>query len=281
MIEEKLISSREIIDRAIKEYNPYAIVLMLSGGDDSMTALAVAKYLNVPITHIMHGITGTGIKETTDFVRKICADEKAIYLEADAGTSYVDYVMRKGFFGVGNNAHNFSYRILKYNHFGKCVSKNIRQNKRNRNVLFVNGARRLESKKREKTMINPIKIDMANQRNIWVNIINEWEGHDCKDFLSGLGIERNPVSIKLCRSGECMCGTMQTQGDRNEAGYFFPDWKEWVDTIEKAVKAKGFNWGWGENMPKKKIIEQTELDLFQPMCTGCKINYGEKDLNVI
>jgi len=130
MIEEKIISSKEIIDRAISEYKPYAIVLMLSGGDDSLTALAVAKYLNVPITHIMHGITGTGIKETTDFVRKICADEKSIYLESNAGTSYQDYVFRKGFFGVGNNAHNFSYRILKYNHFGKCVSANIRHGKR-------------------------------------------------------------------------------------------------------------------------------------------------------
>lgn len=272
---ELLESSKEIVNKAIADYKPYAIVLMLSGGDDSMTALAVAKYLNVPITHIMFGNTRTGIQETSEFVYSIVKNEKAKFIEADAGDSYVNYVMRKGFFGVGSGAHEFSYNQLKLNHFRHAISVNIREGKRNRPILFINGARRLESKRREKTMINPIRINKFRKSDIWVNIINEWEKHDCLNFLEYLEIDRNPVSKALCRSGECMCGTMQSKGDRIEASVLFPKWGEWIDALEKAVKAKGFNWGWGEQMPKPVKIKTTDE---QFMCTGCKVNFEENVL---
>ena len=174
MIDEKILLSKEIINKAIADYKPYAIVLMLSGGDDSMTALSVAKYLNIPFTHIMHGVTGTGIKETYDFVKTVVNKEDAIYLEANAGDAYINYVMRKGFFGSGMQAHSYSYHVLKIQHFRKAVSHHIRQNKRGRNILFVNGARRSESENRMKTMQSPYKLDPAQNRNIWVNIINDW-----------------------------------------------------------------------------------------------------------
>lgn len=272
---ELLESSKEIVNRAILEHKPYAIVLMLSGGDDSMTALAVSKYLSVPITHIMFGNTRTGIQETTDFVLKVTAKESAKFIIADAGNSYTDYVMRKGFFGVGESAHGFSYNILKLNHFRRTISQEIRQGKRNRKILFINGARRLESKRREKTMVNPIRINKFRQMDVWVNIINEWEKHDCLNFLEDLGIDRNPVSKELCRSGECMCGTMQTKGDRIEASVLFPKWGAWIDELDKAVKAK-FGFGWGESMPKvPKLPKLPKLKTVEEqfMCTGCKINF--------
>lgn len=197
----------------------------------------------------------------------------ATYLEANAGDAYEKYVLRKGFFGRGEVAHKFSYHILKWTHFRRTISAAIRQKKRNRNILFVNGARRLESERRKVTMVNPIIVQDGKGPNIWVNIINEWEKFECHNFLDGLGIKRNPVSINLCRSGECMCGTMHSKGDRAEAGYFYPKWKQWVDEIEKAVDEKGFKWGWGEEMPKiKKPTAQMEMD-FQPMCVGCAVNY--------
>lgn len=264
-------SSKQIVDGAISGFNPYAIVLMLSGGDDSMTALAVAKYLNVPITHIMFGNTRTGIQQTTDFVHSVVSKEKYKFIEADAGDSYIKYVLRKGFFGVGDGAHGYSYNILKLNHFRKCVSRNIRQGRRGRTILFINGARRSESKRREKTMVNPIRINKHRKSDVWVNIINDWDKHDCLNFLEYLGIDRNPVSKELCRSGECMCGTMQTKGDRAEAGALFPAWKKWIDALEKAVKDKGFNCGWGENMPTQKPKLKTKEEQF--MCTGCKVQF--------
>src|SRR5436189_1187930 len=266
MIEEKLLLSKEIIDKAIIDFKPYAIVLMLSGGDDSMTALTVAKCLDIPFTHIMHGVTGTGITETHDFVKQVVSKEKAVYIEANAGNAYINYVMRKGFFGSGMLAHSYSYHVLKIQHLRKAVSHYIRQNKRGRNILFVNGPRRSESDNRMKTMQSPYKHDPAQHRNIWVNIINDWHKPECLEFLNAEGIKRNPVSIQICRSGECMCGTMQSKADRIEAACIFPTWGKWLNDLEKIVKEKhGF--GWGENMPKQ--VNPNQLDLFQPMCVGC------------
>lgn len=269
---EKILSSQEIVERAIAEYKPYAIVLMFSGGDDSLTALNIAKYLNVPFTHIMHGVTGTGIIETYDFVKSVVNNEAAKYIEANAGDSYINYVLRKGFFGKGLSAHAFSYHILKQDHFESAISKHIRQRVAGRKILFINGARRLESDNRKKTMVNPIKITNRRPNDIWVNIINEWTKPECLSFLNGEGIKRNPVSIQICRSGECMCGTMQSKADRIEASCIFPKWGKWLDELEKVVKEK-HAFGWGENKPKQKDFRQ--LDLFQPMCVGCNRDYQE------
>lgn len=261
-------SSKEIFTEAVRFYKPRAIVGMFSGGDDSLTMLHVARELGIKFTAVIHGDTKTGIKQTTDFAKAEVLRLGHRLIIADAGTSYVDYVMRKGFFGKGNGAHAFSYNILKANHFKRVVSNELRKGRSGYRVLFINGARRLESERRKKTMESPYRVE-KNRLNIWVNLINEWDKHDTVDYLEGNNIERNPVSVKLCRSGECMCGTMQTEGDRTEASYFFPEWGKWINELERVVKEKhGF--GWNDTFPKgMKEAKET----FQPMCTGCKVNY--------
>lgn len=279
MAEEKLLECIEIYQKAIIDFKPKAVVMMLSGGDDSTTTYAVARELGIKFDAVIHGNTQTGIKETSIFAAKQVYDNGDNLIVSDAGKSYENYVLRKGFFGVGETAHNYSYHVLKIEHFRKVVSRNLRKGKRNFPILFINGARRLESKRREKTMINPYRMDPAQNNNIWVNLINEWEKKDCLDYLEGNGIERNPVSKNLCRSGECMCGTMQTKGDRIEASYFYPEWGKWVDEIEKEV-IKKFPWKWGENITKQRVMEMNgqlnAFEEFQPMCTGCKIDYKTK-----
>jgi 3'-phosphoadenosine 5'-phosphosulfate sulfotransferase (PAPS reductase)/FAD synthetase len=270
-IDTLLLMSKEIIDQAIVNFKPKAIVMMLSGGDDSTTAYYVSKELGISFDAVIHGNTRTGIPDTSMFAQKQAETFKDKFLVADAGNSYVDYVMRKGFFGVGEKAHDFSYHVLKIGHFRRVVSHNLRQRKRNFPILFINGARRSESKRRETTMINPYKLDPSQPNNIWVNIINDWDKQDCLDYMSGNNITRNPVSINLCRSGECMCGTMQTKGDRIEASYFYPEWGKWIDELEKEV-IKKFPWQWGENISQQRKLEMKgQLNMFQPMCTGCKI----------
>lgn len=266
---ELLLGSKEIFDVAVATYKPRAVVGMFSGGDDSLTMLHVAIELGIKFDAIIHGDTKTGIPETTEFAVKEIERTGNKLLLADAGSSYVDYVMRKGFFGKGNGAHEFSYNILKSNHFNRVVSHELRKGKRDYRVLFVNGARRLESERRKKTMVSPYRVKREGL-NIWVNLINEWSNDDCKRYLEGNSIQRNPVAINLCRSGECMCGTMQTQGDRNEASYFYPEWGKQLDALDKIVKDK-HGWGWNDKGPSKA----NPIGTFQPMCTGCKVNYNE------
>lgn len=140
----KIAESAKILKAALDQFNPTHIVSMVSGGKDSAASDQVARELGVKIDFVIHGNTRCGIPETTEFVRDVYG-RKGEYVEADAGTAYEDYVLRKGFFGKGIDAHGFAYRVLKATPFRKAVSREIRQGKRNVRVLLLNGARKDES----------------------------------------------------------------------------------------------------------------------------------------
>lgn len=251
--------------RAVDEYRPTHIVAMVSGGRDSAAMFEFAREMGVKIDLILHGRTGTGIPETTDFVTDYYGNIGPDFAIADAGDAYEEYVMRKGFFGVGRHAHNFAYRILKAQPMRKAISREIRMGKRDVRILLLNGARALESDNRQKNLLE-MRRDPAAPGNIWVNTIHDWSTADRDRYLRLRGCPINPVAIELCRSGECMCGTMQSQQSRCEASAIYPEWGSWLNELERAAKAK-HGWGWGENMPKP--ADPRQIDMFQPMCVGC------------
>lgn len=256
-------SSAKIFKQAVEMFQPTHIVSMVSGGKDSSASDAVARELGIPVDMVIHGNTRTGIKETTDFVRERF-QKLGDYAEADAGTAYEAYVMRKGFFGVGINAHGFSYRILKADAFRSTISRLIRKRKRDVRVMLLNGARKDESENRKKHL-QPMRRDPSRKNNLWVNLIHDWTQVDRDTYLDSRSVPINPVAKAMCRSGECMCGTMQSKADRAEAKALFPEWGKWLDGLENEVRKKhGF--GWGEPFPKKRELTQCE---FQPMCSEC------------
>lgn len=255
-------SSVRLMNDAITSYQPTHIVAMVSGGRDSAAAHAIAEEMGIPIDLILHGNTRTGIPETTRFVTDHYGNKRQDFAIADAGDAYERYVMRKGFFGKGRTAHNFSYRILKADPFRAAISRLIRQRKRGVRVMLLNGARASESDNR-RINLSPVRMDKAN---MWVNICHHWTDGDRDAYLESRQLPINPVAKALCRSGECMCGTMQTTGDRNEAAALYPAWGAWLSDLEAAVKAK-HGYGWGDTGPKYKDPRQD--DLFQPMCAGC------------
>lgn len=257
-------SSLKIMREAIEQFSPTHIISMVSGGKDSAASDHVARELGIKIDFVMHGNTRCGIHETTEFVRDNYG-RMGEYVEADAGTAYEDYVMRKGFFGKGIDAHGFAYRILKATPFRKAVSKHIRQGKKGVRILLINGARKDESVNRRKNL-RIWRQDPASPGNIWVNIIHDWPQDERDEYLATRQVKINPVARSLCRSGECMCGTMQTKAERVEAAVLYPKWGEWLTSLEnEARRLHGF--GWGDVAPKPRDPKQT--DLFQPMCTDC------------
>lgn len=276
-MELELLSSKETVEKAIKDYKPYAICLALSGGDDSLTAYQVAKTLDINIDFIIHCNTRTGIQETTNFVRQFSACSGCKYLECDAKDKYEKYVLRKGFFGRGIKAHTYAYHTLKQQHLQKTLSKYIRQRKKGRYILLLNGARKEESNNRKHNLVEPFNPDKASPKNVWVNIIHEWSKLDCIEFLEGQKVKRNPVTEILHRSGECMCGTMQSLEARREAAFWFPGWGKWLDDLEQRVLSQGFYWRWGENIPKSFTEKKNgQLDIFDylPMCQGCQLEHS-------
>lgn len=257
-------SSASILRQAVAEFAPTHIVSMVSGGKDSAASDAVARELGVRADFVLHGNTRCGIPETTDFVRRTYG-ALGDYAEADAGTAYEDYVLRKGFFGVGHGAHGFAYRVLKATPFRKALSRCIRQGRRGIRILLLNGARKDESENR-RTRLMPMRRDPAALGNVWVNLIHDWTQEDRDRYLESSSVPINPVAQQLCRSGECMCGTMQSRGDRLEAAALYPQWGAWLDTLEaEAVRRHGF--GWGQSFPR--ICSRDQGEMFQPMCSDC------------
>lgn len=264
-IEAKIAESAEIVRRAVDQFNPTHIVSMVSGGKDSAASDQVARELGIKIDLVVHGNTRCGIPETSQFVRDHYGKLDSDFIEADAGTAYEDYVLRKGFFGMGLGAHAFAYRVLKAQPFRKAISKAIRQGKRGVRILLLNGARQDESENRKKHL-QEWRQDPAAPGNIWTSLIHGWSQDERDQYLKSRGTPINPVAEQLCRSGECMCGTMQTKAERAEASALYPEWGRWLDSLEaEAVERHGF--GWGDQFPRARITGQG--DLFQPMCVGC------------
>lgn len=263
-VESMLDRSRAIVRQAIDQFRPTHIVSMVSGGKDSACSDQVARDLGLKIDFVIHGNTGCGIPQTTQFVRETYG-RAGEYVEASAGTAYEDYVLRKGFFGKGIAAHGFAYRVLKATPFRKAVSANIRKRQRDVRVLLLNGARKDESTNRQKNLA-VTRPDPAAPGNLWVNIIHNFSQSDRDNYLIERGTPINPVAKQLCRSGECMCGTMQSTAERIEAALLYPKWGQWLKDLEAAVRNR-HNFGWGEAFPRARSFGQQ--DLFQPMCTDC------------
>lgn len=257
-------ASAKILREAVERFNPTYIVSMVSGGKDSAASDQVARELGVKIDLVIHGNTRCGIPETSQFVRETYG-ALGEYVEADAGTAYEDYVLRKGFFGKGIGAHGFAYRVLKATPFRKAVSKHIRQGRKGIRILLLNGARKDESENRQKHL-QVFRQDPAALGNIWVNLIHDWSQDDRDAYLESRGTPINPVARALCRSGECMCGTMQTKAERAEAAVLYPQWGRWLSELEReAIRLHGF--GWGDQFPRP--CDDRQSDLFQPMCKDC------------
>ncbi len=254
--------SCERMEKVIAEVQPTHIIATVSGGRDSAAEVELAREMGIKIDLILHCRTGTGIPETTSHVLDYYGSLGPNFVMADAGSAYESYVMRKGFFGVGRQAHNFSYRILKADPMRAAISREIRKGKRGVRTLILNGARALESENR-RLNLPETRFDKGN---LWVNILHDWSTGDRDRYLHLRKTPINPVAVQLCRSGECMCGTMQTQQVRDEAAAIYPEWGAWLNHLERRVKAK-HGWGWGEPMPRP--ADPRQIDMFQPMCVGC------------
>lgn len=273
-LDDKLREAMEIVQRAIIEHNPYAVCLMLSGGDDSITALKVALMLGVRIDFIIHGVTGTGLNDVRKYVHSVAALTGIKIIEADSGTAYVDYVKRKGFFGVGTDAHTYSYHVLKANAFRHAVSKYIRKGVEGRTILLLNGVRVEESDNRADNFgDNPYHASPDAPKNIWVNIIHWFYKKECLSLLEAENFKRSPVAIYLGRSGECNCGTMQDEAGRIACGEYDHEWRDWMHRLRRYVIGI-FGWDINQNPDKKTMAEirakVAELESFMPMCVGCK-----------
>lgn len=260
--------AKDLHRQMLLEFNPYATILLVSGGKDSTASLIMCELAGIVPDFIVHVHTGTGVPAALDHVQRIMDMSGVTPVVASAGRSYVDYVTKRGFFGVGSQAHSHSYHLLKHQPLNAWISANIRKRKHNRRVLLLNGARATESVRRSHNMASPFRVARSN---IWVNLINFMHSDLVRDLVLESRYGLSPVYGALCKSGECLCGSMCNRAEELAAlKHFDRNHFNWLMDLESYLLGLGFTWRWGEQRPKSlHPSSKLQRDLFEGMCVDC------------
>lgn len=256
-IAERVQESLMIVERAIEQVKPSVVYGLMSGGNDSVPATYIAS-LSSKFGGVVHVDTETGIKETNDFCRTVCADRGWVLHELKpsefvdgkgvrAPISYRDLVLANGFPGPAQ--HGIMYQRLKERQLA-CFERQMGfKAKDGERVLYVSGKRADESARRKQTTRKD-NIVTVDGRRVWVSAITNFSRLECKLTRQLAGIPINPVTEKIGMSGECLCGAFASPGELEYIGKFFPEKEAEIRALEAEVKAAGFPWGWGEPPPK-------------------------------
>lgn len=295
-VKELVGEARDIFDLAIEKHVTHdgrmvaAAVVLFSGGNDS-TVLAhmfrdVADYAG-------HANTTIGIEQTRDFVRNACEEwgwpllERVSPREQDRYRNLVLTTMRgkrgQALGGFPGPAMHFKmYARLKERVFEQ-LQRELVGNPLKERVAFLAGRRRDESKRRA-------TIPKAERRGsaVWISPLVNWTKLDLTTYRLMAGdVPVNEVSDTLHMSGECLCGSMASPGEREEIAYWFPGPFEEIADLESLLADRDDipehrkTWGWGAD-PIKKAAETEYLkqyavkedadegDLTSPfLCASC------------
>lgn len=277
--DDAMAESHAIVERAIAEFDPVAVVALFSGGRDSTATLYASRQY---LTHVGHCNTTIGIEATRQFVRDVTAenglplleeksdgipwrrkpkdpDEPTIPWDAiervihEAGrewesfTAFEQVALCYGF--PGRPAHGYAYTTLKQRALEK-IHRNLTAHipGRTKRVLYLSGARTAESKRR---MLKAVKEIERKGNSVWVNPILHWSNEETAEYYARGGLPHNEVWDHLHLSGECLCLAFADPGERE----FLEDWYggeidiQRILAIEPLVVAIGHQstrWGYGK-----------------------------------
>lgn len=256
-LEGRIAEAKDILCRAIREFNPSHVFAMLSGGHDSLCASHIASQ-HPRFSGAVHINTGIGVEETRQFVRDTSLHLGWPLKEYQSHISYRSIVLEHGF--PGPAGHSFIYRRLKE----RCIERLVREHKTHRRdrIVLVTGCRRAESERRMGTA-----VDIRRQgARVWTAPIINWLPEDKNDYIASHGLKRNRVVDTLCMSGECLCGAFAKPGEIVEIEAAYPKAAAVIRELESAARDAGVHAKWGTRPPQKPDPRQGSMDL----CWSCE-----------
>jgi 3'-phosphoadenosine 5'-phosphosulfate sulfotransferase (PAPS reductase)/FAD synthetase len=263
MIKSAFKSQHEIIEHALS-FHPVAKFVGFSGGDDSLVTTHWMM-TNVPGCRVFHANTGIGIERTRQYVRDTCKSMgwplTEIRAKEDCGQDYREMVLKHGFPGPG--FHGRMYQRLKE----RCVRLLVKRNKHRRydKILIATGIRQDESQIRMGYINREVNF-VGSQ--MWVNPLFHWTKSQFHSYIQSHNLPRNPISQILGMSGECLCGAFAHKGEKAMIRIVDPETADYIDQLERDVKAAGHDWGW-EDHPPRKSPRVRKSKQFMPFCIGC------------
>jgi 3'-phosphoadenosine 5'-phosphosulfate sulfotransferase (PAPS reductase)/FAD synthetase len=261
--------SHALIDEAVKTYKITSLWAAFSGGHDSLTATHVAS-LHPLFKGIVHIDTGTGLKETRQFVEDVCSRYGWQMIVKKPATTYEMLLVRYGF--PGPHMHQEMYKYLKERPLrqARTAARKLDGNKKP-TLALISGMRSQESKRREK---NTQPMDKGKE-GIWISVIHNWAALDCSDYIKAFNLPRSEVKAKMHMSGECYCGSFARPGELKELEFWYPyqaerikAWQELVATTNRlglaSIPEKHCQWGHG-GKPSGDAPQQVGK-----MCYNCR-----------
>ncbi|MFD5208474.1 hypothetical protein ACFWNF_16290 [Streptomyces anulatus] len=276
-LEEAIARTLQIVDEAHATYPEAAGMYWLSsGGKDSAI---VGHVLRGRYAGVLHVNTGTGIPETTEYVRDVAAAWGDVLHELHPKNRYADLVLGRVIAGSGPNAgirpiwkgfpgpdgHKVMYRQLKHEPLTRFRRELLGDQSRlarkeRKRVIYLGGMRWAESQRRFR---NAEAIDPAGSI-VWVSPLVHWTDahmreyrnlHRCQQdhehathrlcFDGALPL--NEVTEHIHMSGECLCGAYAKPGELDEIEFFYPEVAARLKALEAEAEQAGVKYcRWGQ-----------------------------------
>lgn len=226
---------------------------LFSGGDDSLAATLYA-FAHDLADIALHIDTTIAAPATRAFV-EATAEREGWPLEVyRAPVTYREIVLEHGFPGPAR--HPMMYRRLKE----RALRAFARDN--GRAVTFVSGVRAQESERRAKV----VEAEQKRGRWTWVAPLHDWSKAQVLDYIGPR--ERNPVSLTMHLSGDCLCGCFARPDERQEWATFWPEVDAMLSELEEAALAEGLAaWRWGA---RPDPVARHQLSFAHFACDSCR-----------
>jgi 3'-phosphoadenosine 5'-phosphosulfate sulfotransferase (PAPS reductase)/FAD synthetase len=214
-----------------ENHDPDHVVVALSGGHDSSTALRFAlESPEITVDEAVHMDTGIGLSMTKEYVKDVCdqwdvdltilGDHNARYPHE----SYRFLVRTFGFPGSHPDAHSGMWKNLK-NKLRTRYESTL-----GGDVAFISGVRKHESTVRYEEIPDSGIGEVGGT--IWASPLIDFTDADLQDYREEHSIPRNEAYSILHASGECLCGSFEDRHNLPFIRTVEPETAQQIDRLE-------------------------------------------------
>jgi len=269
--------SKEILKRLAAQYEFDEVVLAVSGGTDSVVAADVFARLGPEFGFkpdaIVHINTGISVPQSR-LVAKIIAEihdlefiEQGYRNPQDAIAVRVLSNGWPGDYGgsPATGGHGLEWANRKHKPMDE-VYANIEGFQ-----LWVSGARKLESKKRQGNVPDS-GIEKDKPRRVWCSVIAGWTSDEKRQYIRERGLPVSEAYVFLGFSGECVACAHDNGGLLTDIDLLCPELSYCIRSVavwlyqrvkrgEVDIAPKRLCWGWDvEDTTEPEDVEQEQLE---------------------